>query len=172
MSSSQPVWTRFSQDPRGPQAVGLRASDRDRDVVVDVLGEAYADGRLDRDEYDSRAEAVTGAKLLADLPPLMEDLVPVQDTPMHTSPADLDRRATRAWKRDLRNAVGAMAGPSVLTTGIWGATAFANGDLYFFWPVFVILGTGANLARVLFGKQDIIEHNREELEQRQRDADA
>ena len=47
----------FTEDPRRPDAAALRASDRDRDVVLGVLAEGYADGRLTKEEYDERAGA-------------------------------------------------------------------------------------------------------------------
>jgi len=182
VSTPQPrdVWARFSHDPRDPQAAALRAADRDRDVVVEVLGEAYGDGRLDSDEFDVRSTAVASAKILGDLPPLIEDLVPIHGVasmPALATAEELRAKAVRAWKRELRQAVGGMAGPSVLTTGIWGATAIAAGDPYFFWPAFVILGTGANMVRVMFSKDDIVERKlkrleteqRKELERRRRD---
>lgn len=172
VSNSQPqdVWSRFHHDPRNPDAASLRASDQDREVVVEVLAEAYSDGRLDREEFDARSASAQGAKLLGDLPPLVEDLVPVDVTtsPALASSAELQDAAQRSYKRQLHNAIGAWVGPSALTTGIWGATSFAQGDPYFFWPVFVILGTGINLARTVFAKQDIIEHKREKLERQQR----
>jgi hemerythrin superfamily protein len=45
-------------------------------VALEVLGQAYADGRLDHAEYDARSTAATTAKVLADLVPQLEDLVP------------------------------------------------------------------------------------------------
>ena len=66
----------FDHDPRIPRSAPLRASDRDRAVIETVLAEAFAEGRLDRAEYDARSTAATGAKVLADLVPHVEDLVP------------------------------------------------------------------------------------------------
>ena len=37
----------------------IRASDADRDVVVDVLREAYTEGRLTADEFDGSAAVMT-----------------------------------------------------------------------------------------------------------------
>ena len=48
-------WASFQHDPRDPAVAPLRASDADRDVVHGVLTDAFADGRLDRDEYDERS---------------------------------------------------------------------------------------------------------------------
>jgi len=59
MSDPRPVaWERFSHDPRAVTNAPLRASDLDRNVALDALSAAYADGRLDREEYDERAAAV------------------------------------------------------------------------------------------------------------------
>lgn len=46
------VWGSFAHDPREPAVAPLRASDADREVIHGVLAEAFADGRLDRSEYD------------------------------------------------------------------------------------------------------------------------
>jgi len=35
-------WDGFDHDPRTPDNAHLRASDRDRDVVLSLLGNAYA----------------------------------------------------------------------------------------------------------------------------------
>ena len=65
-----------------PAVAGVRAdaaSDADRDIVFRTLAEAYAEGRLDREEYDERADAVHGAKTLGELPGMLDDLVPTDD---------------------------------------------------------------------------------------------
>ena len=52
----------------------LRASDADRQRVADVLGQAYADGRLSMDEFNERNAAVWAAKTLGQLTPITVDL--------------------------------------------------------------------------------------------------
>ena len=52
----------------------LRASDQDRDAVLDVLSSAHASGRLDPTELDERQEATMATKFLAELPDLIDDL--------------------------------------------------------------------------------------------------
>ncbi len=52
----------------------LRASDQDRDAVLDVLSSAHASGRLDPTELDERQEATMATKFLAELPELIDDL--------------------------------------------------------------------------------------------------
>ena len=65
----------------GPWAGGgrgkLRAADADRDRVAGILGTAYAEGRLSKDEYDTRLETALSARTYADLDQVVTDL-PVQ----------------------------------------------------------------------------------------------
>lgn len=56
----------------GPQ--DLRASDADRDAVLDLLGAAAADGRLTLAEHADRAEHAHAARTLGDLAALTTDL--------------------------------------------------------------------------------------------------
>lgn len=46
-----------------------------------MLTEAYADGRLDREESDVRSTDIGGARTLGDIPGLLEDLVPTSAVP-------------------------------------------------------------------------------------------
>ena len=52
----------------------IRASDADRQRVADVLGQAYADGRLSMDEFNERNTSVWAAKTIGELTPLTVDL--------------------------------------------------------------------------------------------------
>ena len=62
--------------PSGPGALpAVRASDADRDRVVDVLRIAAGDGRLAADELDERLEAALSARTLGELTALTADLV-------------------------------------------------------------------------------------------------
>ena len=54
----------------------MRAADADRAMVADLLGAAYAEGRLTREEHDSRLSAAMAARTFDDLTPLTADLVP------------------------------------------------------------------------------------------------
>ena len=51
-----------------------RAADADRDRVAGVLGRAYSEGRLSKDEYDARLEAALSARTYADLEQVVTDL--------------------------------------------------------------------------------------------------
>ena len=58
----------------------LRASDADRDRVIDVLRAAVADGRLDPPEFDERLDAALAARTIAALAPLTADLIAPPDS--------------------------------------------------------------------------------------------
>ena len=55
----------------------IRASDKERDSVVDVLRDAYTEGRLTLEEFEERTSAAYASKTWADLRELTADL-PVQ----------------------------------------------------------------------------------------------
>jgi hypothetical protein len=52
----------------------IRASDQDRDSAAELLSEAYAVGRLSREELDDRATAAFSAKTQGELRDLTADL--------------------------------------------------------------------------------------------------
>jgi Domain of unknown function (DUF1707) len=52
----------------------IRASDQERESVVDVLRDAFTDGRLTFDEFEERTAAAYAAKTWTDLRPLTSDL--------------------------------------------------------------------------------------------------
>ena len=63
----------MSADPSSSPA--LRASDADRDQVIDVLRAAVGDGRLDPAEFDERLDAALAARTIEALAPLTADLI-------------------------------------------------------------------------------------------------
>jgi len=58
----------------GGEREKMRAADADRDRVVEVLNMAYSEGRLSKDEYDSRLENALSARTYADLDQIVTDL--------------------------------------------------------------------------------------------------
>lgn len=52
----------------------MRISDADREAAVRLLGEQFAEGRLDKDEFDERSDAAWSARTWGDLDPLFLDL--------------------------------------------------------------------------------------------------
>jgi hypothetical protein len=72
----------------GPAAAGaIRLGDRDRDAVAQRLQEAFAEGRLDDEEFDSRMRAALIAKLSTELEPLTRDLPAAAQRSSTVSPA-------------------------------------------------------------------------------------
>jgi hypothetical protein len=72
-----------------PSSPALRASDADRDRVIDVLRAAVADGRLDQTEFDERLDGALAARTLDALAPLTADLIasPGSAGPLNLPPA-------------------------------------------------------------------------------------
>jgi hypothetical protein len=166
------LWDEFEVDPRATPNAGLRASDADRDIVHRLLGSAYADGRLTREEFDERSEAVLGARTLGELPSLVADLVPVSGTPARITvpvadPAALQTLAVAAYRSDLREAAWGFVSASLICWVIWGVT---SGGAAFPWPVFVMLGTGLHALRLLVMRADQVEEHRKRLERKDRTA--
>lgn len=167
---SPPVWSSFPLDPRDPAHATLRASDADREVVHQVLAQAYADGRLDHAEHEERSAAVTAARTLGELPPLVADLVPAVLTRRRAgsdltlaTPTQLRARAEEAWRRDRNEAVGAFVLPTLICLVVYLLTSFPGHP----WPVWVALGTGINLAQTLARRGAIVEEHTRKLEKKQ-----
>ncbi|GLZ05763.1 hypothetical protein Acsp03_32290 [Actinomadura sp. NBRC 104412] len=62
----------------GYTAPELRVSDAERDQVVERLQEAYAEGRLEHDEFDMRMHLAMTSKTRGDLAAVTRDLAPVR----------------------------------------------------------------------------------------------
>ena len=151
---------------------GLRAGDRDRDIVRDAISEAYADGRLTREEMDARLTQVLEAKLMGDLLPIVADLMPTSETApkhglAHAGPSEIDRLALARYHEQRRRALAGMLVPSLICLTIWIWSMISTGGLIFPWPVFVILGTGGYLSRLVIGRESAIEEEREKLRKKQ-----
>jgi hypothetical protein len=58
----------------GERGLSTRASDRERDAVVQRVQDAFAEGRLDDTEFDERTRAALTARTHADLDTLLADL--------------------------------------------------------------------------------------------------
>lgn len=176
MSDAEPAWQDFTHDPRHPGTAHLRAADRDRDLVRSMLTAAYADGRLDRDEFDERSERVTAARTLGELPPIVADLVSALPVPVTRSQAlvdathqDLRRRAEEKWEEDRRSAVLGVIVPSLICWAIWAATSWDDGgfDANFPWPLIVMAATLANLIKTVATKKESVESELKRLHAKQ-----
>ena len=161
-------WDRFDHDPRDAQVAGLRASDRDRDAALEVLGEAFADGRLTREEYDDRAAAVTSAKTLGDLPPQLQDLIPRAGDLVAArgsgalAATSVHQQAVDRWAKDRREAFTGLLTVSLVCWTIWAVIMFGG----FPWPIFPMMAQTVVVLRTLLQKQDIIERHERKIVQK------
>jgi hypothetical protein len=160
--STGSVWERFSHDPRHPDHAQLRASDQDRDIVHDVLGTAYGEGRLTSEELDQRTDAVAAARLLGQLPDLIGDLVPRTATQpvTHRHRAEAERR----YRAQRQQALFSFLVPTLICWAVWMATMWGG----FPWPVFVMIGTGMHFTRLVTTREDSIQSIERHLERRER----
>ena len=167
------MWASFQHDPRDPAVAPLRASDADRNVVHGLLTEAFADGRLDREEYDDRSAATLKARTLGELPALVADLVP--DRPLLSSSrvplvaattGELQKRAEEKWREDRRNAFMGFVGSALLMWAIWLAIAWGQWDV-FPWPLIVNAFALMNFIRVSTNRTEIVASEVRRLERKQ-----
>ncbi len=169
MTDPGQIWSSFTLDPRRPEYAPLRASDQDRNVVHQVLADAYADGRLDREEFETRTTAVSAAKTLGEMTGLVEGLVPTTAVPAvrpHAglmSDTELQDRARARWRSERDQALGGFFFVSLICWVIW----FATGADVIAWPLFVMAGTGMNVIRVFAQRREIIASELRKLEKRQ-----
>ncbi len=157
------IWERFTLDPRHDENARLRAGDRDRDVVNDVLGTAYAEGRLTPEELDERTDRVAGARTLGELPAVIDDLVAPSGS---TTPVVRDKRveAERRYLRQRQEALWTFLTPTLICWVIWSATMFGG----FPWPLFVMIGTGLNLLRLATSRESTVQSIEHDLEKKER----
>jgi hypothetical protein len=168
MTDPDHVWGSLSRDPRVPGQAQMRASDVDRDLVLGVLTEAYADGRITREEHDARSSATQAARTLGDLMAPLEGLVdprPAARAGTLVPAAELDRQAVEAWRKDRREALWGLISVSAIVWTMWLVT---SGVGSFPWPAFVSLAALLNLGRVQLQRTEIIREKRERLERKQR----
>ncbi len=102
-----------------------RASDSDRDGVIDRLRVAAGEGRLASGELEHRVGAALGARRLGELAPLLADLLPAAPRrdalPLATGPGAV-------WV--------VLLALAVLLVAIWAATGAG-----YFWPAWAVGGT-------------------------------
>ena len=108
---AQPYWSI-------PVSPAMRAGTADRERTVDVLKAAFAEGRLDQDEYNERMGLAYEARTYGDLVALTGDL-PAGPLPVAMLPA---WQATRPHSRPA---------PQVQHTNAMATAAFALGMLEF-----------------------------------------
>lgn len=104
----------------GPLQPGyLRVGDVDRSTAADLLGTAFADGRLTRDEYDTRLNAALSAKTVNDLRTATQDLVPAarQGDVRHAESVRAPERMPPPTSEDVDRTMALFAG--IERAGVW-----------------------------------------------------
>jgi hypothetical protein len=107
--------------------VAMRASDRDRDAVVQRLQEAFADGSLDDEEFDQRTRAALTARLHSELAVLTQDLQ-ASPSAAPVSPVTAGRTPGRfaiAYKSSIRRA-GRWRVPEQFRTVVYKGSGFID----------------------------------------------
>jgi Domain of unknown function (DUF1707) len=117
----------------------LRASDADRERVVETLRRHTAEGRITAEEFDERMTAAYGARTLGALAELTTDL-PVDLAEHAQRQKALVKKAKpgRSVSRKVREDVSGLAGLGVFLTVIWVISGAG-----YFWPVWPLGIIGA-----------------------------
>ncbi len=152
----------------------MRAGDRDRALVQQVLGEAYAEGRLERDELDERSEAVQRARTLGELVPFLVDIVPARPVApkpalVQWGPDEVRREALRRYDGERRSAVLTFVGPSLICWAVWTATSWGPDgfEADFPWPLIVMAATLFHLVQTLVQRRERVEGHMKRIEREQ-----
>jgi hypothetical protein len=117
----------------------MRASDADRERLINELNEHTAEGRLSTDELEERLEAAYSARTKAELDRLREDL---PETPRQVAQLHRERRAHLT--RRMFQETGGSIGLFVICTAVWLVSGSGRTG---FWPVWVLVIVGVSLAR-------------------------
>jgi len=127
-----------SELPQPSASPGLRASDADRERLVDELERHTIAGRLTTDEFEQRTQQAYTAKTMGELDDLHRDL-PAMPVGQGLS---FRQRRWDLTKRGLQETGGSL-GLFVVCTVIWAASG-ANGS---FWPVWTLVIVAISLVR-------------------------
>ena len=101
--SPEEIPMRPDGEPGPGRTAAIRASDQDRDAVVQRLQQAFAERRLDDDEFDERMRAALTARTSADLDTLTGDL-PAAEPRSSATPAIAGTTPGR-WAMAYKNSI-------------------------------------------------------------------
>ena len=120
----------ISPGPAGRRARGVRASDADREQLIDELEEHAVAGRLDTEELERRVTSAYAATTTGELDALRGDL-PAPSRQVALQHSERRRQLTRRMIQESGGSLGLF----VVCTVIW-AVSGANGQ---FWPVWILV---------------------------------
>ncbi len=142
----------------------IRASDRDRQDVVDRLRGAVGEGRLGMEEYVERIELAYQAVTHRDLGPLYADLPPSGSVAAHrpaalraaAAPALGGRRCSVAGLPAVLRMLWATWLTAVaINVVVWALVSATTGQLIYPWPLWVAGPYGAALFALSAGVRQI-----------------
>lgn len=117
---------------------GIRASDSDRENVVEILRDAYSTGRLTMAEFDERTTAAFAARTWGELRQLTADLP--QQVKLELRQPEPDHRAATSPPRPLpAGRSRRRLSPMLPILMIWITVALTTGHPAAFVPVLVVL---------------------------------
>ncbi|WP_062432715.1 DUF1707 SHOCT-like domain-containing protein [Herbidospora daliensis] len=129
----------------------VRVSDADREAAVAHLLAAVDEGRLSLDEYNDRMSRAYTSVTFADLDNLLVDLPDAQAAPTVTATQTrAPAVATGALPRWLRVVWIAWVAKVALNLVIWVLLSVTEGELLYFWPMWVIIPPGLALLAVSY----------------------
>ncbi len=138
-----------------PPDRSLRASDAERERIVEALAEHSAAGRLTLTELDQRADAAYAAVTLAELDRVLVDLPALRP---RTGAAPAPPNGARRQEEAARRLTDIAAGPAtswaitaVICLAVWVVTSLASGGPTYFWPMWVIGPWGLVVLRSSLG---------------------
>jgi Domain of unknown function (DUF1707) len=117
-------------DDRTPRPAGYgrqRASNADREQVIDTLKDAFVQGRLTKEELDSRVGDVLASRTYADLTALTADL-PAGPRAPQPAPKHLGPRPRRPPNKVVQKGVRVITATTVLTAAAWVGALLSNTD--------------------------------------------
>lgn len=129
---SEPAWDRFTADPRRPRNADIRVGNADRDMLADLLADAYSFGRLDSAEYHERLDKAMEIKTVGEIMPVVGDLI----TARMAQPQERSHGRLVA-ARVLMLIAGTAVGLNIL---IWALASISVGGFLYFWPMWVSVG--------------------------------
>ncbi|MEU8774053.1 DUF1707 domain-containing protein [Streptomyces sp. NPDC048606] len=142
---------------RSPEPGGMRASDADRERVVERLRDAVAEGRLDMDEFEERLDAAYASRTYAELEPLTRDLpAPAGEAgafPVVPAPGAAPAPADRSWAARIGGGGTSATGVAVMSAfqrkGHW--TVPRRFDAVAFWG-----GGEIDLRQANFAEREVV----------------
>lgn len=140
-----------------PDPDAIRASDADREAIVQRLQQAFSEGRLDMSELEERTSGVYAARTFGDLKGFTADLPGGESAarvdlprPAPSPPARRDDDSTQPESApSTQSSRGTPAPFALLRFGmppvilvclvIWGISSATNGHVDGFWPAWLLI---------------------------------